>query len=227
MKLFKNTQSGRSMVEMLGVLAIIGVLSVGGIAGYSKAMFKYKLNQTLDAISHAFSRLVEIDGLNMSRTEIVGATDMIKYGIMPDCQVTDFGCQLPLSNVNLMLGFWGTPVEGNMGVFQVRISGNDRTRVATCNAILSANLHEIYPDEWWTPSFTFNSDSQLNDISGVRLGTWGEPFYTKYQIPGKPEINTITPAKIAEACESCHILYPDIDVGYCAIYYTIRFNTGL
>ena len=31
--LYKSEQSGRSMVEMLGVLAIIGVLSVGGIAG--------------------------------------------------------------------------------------------------------------------------------------------------------------------------------------------------
>ena len=30
----KNNQSGRSMVEMLGVLAIIGVLSAGGLAGY-------------------------------------------------------------------------------------------------------------------------------------------------------------------------------------------------
>ena len=39
------TCRGRSMVEMLGVLAIIGVLSVGAIAGYSKAMMKYKLNQ--------------------------------------------------------------------------------------------------------------------------------------------------------------------------------------
>ena len=37
--------AGRSMVEMLGVLAIIGVLSVGAISGYSKAMFKYKLNK--------------------------------------------------------------------------------------------------------------------------------------------------------------------------------------
>ena len=36
---------GRCMVEMLGVLAIIGVLSVGAIAGYGKAMFKYKLNR--------------------------------------------------------------------------------------------------------------------------------------------------------------------------------------
>ena len=29
-----KNQNGRSMIEMLGVLAIIGVLSVGGIAGY-------------------------------------------------------------------------------------------------------------------------------------------------------------------------------------------------
>jgi hypothetical protein len=38
-------QTGRSMVEMLGVLAIIGVLSVGAIAGYQKAMYKYRLNK--------------------------------------------------------------------------------------------------------------------------------------------------------------------------------------
>ena len=41
----KDNQFGRSMVEMLGVLAIIGVLSVGSISGYSMAMKKYKLNK--------------------------------------------------------------------------------------------------------------------------------------------------------------------------------------
>ena len=45
------TQSGRSMIEMLGVLAIIGVLSVGGIAGYSKAMMKYRINKTIEQIT--------------------------------------------------------------------------------------------------------------------------------------------------------------------------------
>ncbi len=45
-------QSGRSMIEMLGVLAIIGVLSVGGIAGYSKAMERYRVNETINQISH-------------------------------------------------------------------------------------------------------------------------------------------------------------------------------
>ena len=46
-----NAQGGRSMIEMLGVLAIIGVLSVGGIAGYSKAMTKYRINKTIDQIT--------------------------------------------------------------------------------------------------------------------------------------------------------------------------------
>ena len=39
---------GRSMIEMLGVLATIGVLSVGGIAGYSKAMEQFKVNKAID-----------------------------------------------------------------------------------------------------------------------------------------------------------------------------------
>ncbi len=47
----KNNESGRSMIEMLGVLAIIGVLSVGGIAGYSKAMMKYRINKTIEQIT--------------------------------------------------------------------------------------------------------------------------------------------------------------------------------
>ena len=48
---FKKSQSGRSMVEMLGVLAIIGVLSVGGIAGYSLSMRRHRANQIVDVVS--------------------------------------------------------------------------------------------------------------------------------------------------------------------------------
>ena len=50
---------GRSMIEMLGVLAIIAVLSVGGIAGYSKAMEKYKVNKILDEYSFMLAGIVE------------------------------------------------------------------------------------------------------------------------------------------------------------------------
>ena len=50
-------QYGRSMIEMLGVLAIVGVLSVGGIAGYSKAMEKFKTNQILNDLSHLITNI--------------------------------------------------------------------------------------------------------------------------------------------------------------------------
>ena len=46
-----KSQSGRSMVEMLGVLAIIGVLSVGGIAGYSLSMRRHRANGVVDLMS--------------------------------------------------------------------------------------------------------------------------------------------------------------------------------
>ena len=50
-------QCGRSMIEMLGVLAVFGVLSVGGIAGYSKAMRMYKSNIQKKMISSMVDKL--------------------------------------------------------------------------------------------------------------------------------------------------------------------------
>ena len=47
---FRIAQSGRSMVEMLGMLAVIGVLSIGGIMGYSYGMDKYRANETINDI---------------------------------------------------------------------------------------------------------------------------------------------------------------------------------
>jgi len=44
------TETGRSMVEILGVLAVIGVLSVGGIMGYKFAMDKYRTNDIVESV---------------------------------------------------------------------------------------------------------------------------------------------------------------------------------
>ena len=48
-----KNEHGRSMVEMLGVLAIIGVLSIGGIQGYTYAMNKYRSNNVLNEMNIA------------------------------------------------------------------------------------------------------------------------------------------------------------------------------
>lgn len=49
---FNNiNEHGRSMVEMLGVLAVIGVLSIGGIQGYTYAMNKHQANSAVGELN--------------------------------------------------------------------------------------------------------------------------------------------------------------------------------
>lgn len=57
--MLQNNQSGRSMMEMLGVLAIIGVLSVGGFGMVQKMRTTYNANKVIDEISE-LSRKVRI-----------------------------------------------------------------------------------------------------------------------------------------------------------------------
>ncbi len=81
------TQSGRSMVEMLGVLAIIGVLSVGAIAGYSKAMFKYKLNKHAESFNILLNNAIQLQP-DLDRTVKAGghfrADFFHKANLIPD-----------------------------------------------------------------------------------------------------------------------------------------------
>ncbi|MBQ9739234.1 MAG: type II secretion system protein [Alphaproteobacteria bacterium] len=77
-----NQESGRSMVEMLGVLAIIGVLSIGGIAGYTMAMNRYKANELLNAASMANILAQSYNGGNGITTDttydtLMGGTNSI------------------------------------------------------------------------------------------------------------------------------------------------------
>ena len=52
-------EAGRSMTEMLGVLAVIGVLSVGGIMGYKYGMDKYRANEIINDVN---MRMIDIAG---------------------------------------------------------------------------------------------------------------------------------------------------------------------
>ena len=79
--------TGRSMVEMLGVLAIIGVLSVGAIAGYSKAMMKYKLNkqaEQLNTVINAVARNAHsFDNLLANKGAFDLTDTFVKMGEIP------------------------------------------------------------------------------------------------------------------------------------------------
>lgn len=70
-----SSESGRSMVEMLGVLAIIGVLSIGGIAGYRAALNRYRANEIFDGIN---KRMI------VAKTQIAAGQDDVNLSEFPD-----------------------------------------------------------------------------------------------------------------------------------------------
>jgi type II secretory pathway pseudopilin PulG len=50
------------MIEMLGVLAIVGVLSVGALSGYSMAMERYKASKAIDEIQRIIFEIKDLFG---------------------------------------------------------------------------------------------------------------------------------------------------------------------
>ena len=82
----KHNETGRSMVEMLGVLAVVGVLSIGGVAGYRYAVDKMNANEIINelkkrAITVSQQRVLG-QGINLSE---YGDRALIKgtYSVSP------------------------------------------------------------------------------------------------------------------------------------------------
>ena len=94
-------QRGRSMVEMLGVLAIVGVLSVGGVYGYGVAMKKHKANELLHQASMLASTI---------------SAQIQSKGELPQ-SIEDFG--------DSKYGTFGTPTKVNDEQFKMEITGMD------------------------------------------------------------------------------------------------------
>ena len=91
------TQSGRSMIEMLGVLAIVGVLSAGGITGYSMAMQSHKTNQVIEKMN-----MIAMQARKLYKGDYtdVDIQDLVDGGKIPDI-TNPFGG-------NFQMGKWDT-----------------------------------------------------------------------------------------------------------------------
>ena len=99
-------EKGRSMVEMLGVLAIIGVLSAGGLAGYSKAMFKHKLNTTIDQITMIVTNIRTLYGTQGNYAGLNNGM-AVKAGVVPNAMYTANSTGTYDSNATLTNPFKG------------------------------------------------------------------------------------------------------------------------
>ena len=116
------------MIEMLGVLAIVGVLSAGGIAGYSMAMQSYKGTQLIERIHLVATRVRQLYKGNYTG---VSNTNLINSGKLSANDLTNpFGGNISVTGdtmyfivstdsnipaevcVDIMTADWG-----NSGVF--------------------------------------------------------------------------------------------------------------
>ena len=130
--------AGRSMIEMLGVLAIIAVLTVGGIAGYSKAMKKYQANKVVGEIIQVLANIKElsendnlfdIDNLDEETKKTLGlclpsAENCSGYQRTPVGEIEiDGGVFMRDADAELCISAFNNiviPLKGNIREFKVR-----------------------------------------------------------------------------------------------------------
>ena len=134
----KNTnESGRSMVEMLGVLAIIGVLSIGGIAGYTLAMNRYRANEILNAAALVAIAATSADGgagAERNLAELGGKEALTLPAIDTDADIKSNAAGVVTINVNK-----DYPAVGNL----VKTLSGDRVETGTDAECSSAKACKI------------------------------------------------------------------------------------
>lgn len=122
----KCCERGRSMIEMLGVLAIVGVLSVGGIAGYTKAMKKIRSEKTAEQINELVMNIrnlfVNQDGFANISQEL-----LIKAGAVP---VSMYDPAKPSKRLTNAFGgevyiFESQDISGKPRAFEIYVTGLD------------------------------------------------------------------------------------------------------
>ena len=101
------------MVEMLGVLAIIGVLSVGGVSGYVTAMDKYKMNRYASDIN---MMILNLKNLFIQQPSL----DAIKASYYAPETLYDFK---KYKNNSSFKDIFGNSWNVSTGGFSVRIGG--------------------------------------------------------------------------------------------------------
>ena len=196
----KSASAGRSMVEMLGVLAIIGVLSVGAIAGYSKAMMKYKTNQHALAVNMLLNNVFSFqDKLPRNATGITDyATLLNKLNLLPDGIIqansiylldTYFNNKIRVSyevgNPNTVsITFW----TGNSGSYYTLESCYNILKVAKEN---SANV-------WFMRTYKHYTDGS-NHPSDNLYTFYGDGYCTGNRIC----LRNLNINNLEQACQSC------------------------
>ena len=223
----RASQFGRSMIEMLGVLAIIGVLSVGGISGYTEAMRKYKMTKTIEIFRASLFRLMELDQMKHGgkREEIYGGVDqLVALGLFPEeiCDknyvdingYTGWSCQLPVGEINM--DFYLSGDYPLFGEYDITFTDDDKVR--NCVDFLSYHWEKITPKEWYNrfewSSGTYSSGGFIlvysNSAGSKEIFAGNKEYAEQEHIP-----NELTMDNIAKAChDACEDEWCTVELSF-------------
>ena len=148
--MYKKLENGRSMIEMLGVLAIIGVLSVGGIAGYSKAMEQFKINRLINQVSQIVSNTQTLYAQQSNYNGLDGDI-AITAGISP----TDLGTSVSVSDSLAWKNHFSLPwTNSYIEIKQVRNVENSKLFMITIHGQLPKTTCTALATQNWGTSST-------------------------------------------------------------------------
>ena len=192
--------AGRSMVEMLGVLAIIGVLSVGAIAGYSKAMMKYKLNQYSEAVNLLINNVLQIKGQLQHKANTVTnfRTILYKLKLLPDGIIYDENSEyvhdrwfnnniLITYNNSQYIGSDGKVEQNDMGFIRLNFSPASMHGAEVCHTAINVIKQNAGDIEYMELLQYSDSDGRYNYSGQIR----------------SQELLTLNISKIDQLCNQC------------------------
>lgn len=208
----QNYESGRSMVEMLGTLAIIGVLSVGGVMGYSYGMDKYRANETINDVN--------MRGIDLVRQVAMGQTlslsewpTVSKAGyIITDANLSDNG--------EAYFSISGIPQR----VCELVYEGiqNNQTTVVKINEAINGDSSDC-KNEDNTLGFFFITNASAGGTKPEDLcknKTCPEGYSCTHgicvseEVPGFSSVGALL-CETDNACRECQICVKDSYGGYC------------
>ena len=199
---------GRSMVEMLGVLAIIGVLSVGAIAGYSKAMMKYKLNKQTEQIGSILDYInIHLDEFKRSKTTI--SDNMIplltKLDVIPKEMIRENQNNVVYDIFGNAVGLKNYYTGGSAYYFEFVLYINKGQKESCINLFTIAKAQR---GQLWRTKF----QTVKGEAAGVANSVWGDAYCES----DRKCLKDLTVAEMENYCTVCE------DKDTCSFYYQMR-----
>lgn len=202
---FSNgVQCGRSMIEMMGVLAIIAVLSVGGIAGYSKAMEKWKTNRAIEDYSLLIHGLLEhIDEIHkMPNPSSVGLTYLAdSLNLIPNnWAIINAGAMQDAYGNTISLAVY--PAAGDMPArisFDLLLGGIQTSDSGSLSPAFSVRLCRTLFTDLIRP---INSSIWATAVNKKTSG-WENYYSNSWCGQGRKCLEDLTVTQIDKLCRSC------------------------